>query len=216
MRLNQRDQALANFLPEIKINPETGKPILPTNSQTGAVDFQALRALVPPEVLIDPWTGVELARRRRGDLSEGLVNLMPFIFGLHFTLQPLIPMGTFVLGIVAVFWTIDCFVGFYLTLPVSFGGFWRKWRAAWAIKLGAGVYRVNFDLHRASGLRRWPMLFIFAWSSVIYNMGPVYRWVMPKLFDFSSRSSKERKCRRGRSSSILLSIGAARWPSASD
>jgi uncharacterized iron-regulated membrane protein len=193
VRMNRRDQALANFLPEMKINPETGKPILPTNPQTGEVDFQALRALVPPEILIDPWTGLELARRKRGDLSEGLINLMPFIFGLHFTLQPILPMGTLVLGIVAVLWTIDCFVGFYLTLPVSLGGFWRKWRTAWAIKRGAGAYRLNFDLHRASGLWLWPMLFIFAWSSVMYNMGPVYRWVMPKLFDFSSSLEQRTK-----------------------
>jgi uncharacterized iron-regulated membrane protein len=37
------------------------------------------------------------------------------------------------------------------------------------------------------------MLFIFAWSSVMYNMGPVYRWVMPKLFDFSSPLQQGKK-----------------------
>jgi uncharacterized iron-regulated membrane protein len=91
-------------------------------------------------------------------------------------------MGTLILGVVAVFWTIDCFNGFYLTLPVSLSGFWRKWKTAWAIKRGAGVYRLNLDLHRASGLWLWPMLFVFAWSSVMFNMPIVYGTVMPKLF----------------------------------
>jgi uncharacterized iron-regulated membrane protein len=193
VRMSNRDRALANFLPAIKINPETGEPVLPTNPQTGKVDPQALRELMPPEVFIDPWTGLELARRRRGDLSEGLVNLIPFIFGLHFTLQPIMPMGRFVLGVVAVLWTIDCFVGFYLTLPIAPAAFWRRWTAAWTIKRRAGVYRLNFDLHRASGLWLWPMLFIFAWSSVMYNMGAVYGWVMPKLFDFGSSVEQGRK-----------------------
>ena len=30
----------------------------------------------------------------------------------------------------------------------------------------AASYRVNFDLHRAGGLWLWPLLFVFAWSSV--------------------------------------------------
>ena len=32
------------------------------------------------EFFLDPWTGEELGRRRRGDLSQGLINLMPFIY----------------------------------------------------------------------------------------------------------------------------------------
>lgn len=137
------------------------------------------------QLFLDPWTGQELGRRMRGDISEGLVNLMPFIYKLHWTLV-LGPLGSFTLGIVAVAWTIDCFIGFYLTLPSSLGGFFRRWKTAWLVKWRGGAYRVNFDLHRASGLWLWPMLFVFAWSSVLFNMKPVYFWVTEKIFDYQS------------------------------
>jgi len=140
------------------------------------------------QLFLDPWTGEEIARRRRGDLSEGLINLTPLIYLLHDSFLPILSKntGALVLGIVAVFWTLDCFNGFYLTLPVALSGFWRKWKTVWAIKRGGGAYRLNLDLHRASGLWLWPMLFVFAWSSVMFNMMPLYNWVTPKLFEYHS------------------------------
>ncbi|HEY8065407.1 MAG TPA: PepSY-associated TM helix domain-containing protein [Methylosinus sp.] len=155
-------------------NPATGKPY-----ELGFTEFY-----------VDPWTGAELGRRTTADLSEGLVNLMPFIYKLHDQLA-LGATGRTILGVVAVAWTIDCFVGFYLTLPVSLSGFWRKWRPAWLIKRKGGFYRLNFDLHRASGLWLWPMLFVFAWSSVGFNMPSVYNWVMPKLFEHHSHMGEK-------------------------
>jgi len=166
------DQATIFFRAET--NPATGKPY-----ELGFTHFY-----------VDPWTGAELGHHTYGDLSEGLINLMPFIYKLHDQLA-LGNTGATILGIVAVAWTIDCFVGFYLTLPVSLSGFWRKWKPAWLIKRKGGFYRVNFDLHRASGLWLWPMLFIFAWSSVGFNMAPVYNWVMPKLFEHRSHMGEK-------------------------
>jgi uncharacterized iron-regulated membrane protein len=165
--LTEPDQAQIVFRPAT--DPATGKPY-----ELGFNQFY-----------VDPWTGAELGRRTRADLSEGLVNFMPFIYKLHDELM-LHAAGATILGVVAVAWTIDCFVGFYLTLPVSLSGFWRKWKSAWLVKRGAGFYRLNFDLHRASGLWLWPVLFVFAWSSVMFNMHSVYEWVTPKLFDYHS------------------------------
>jgi outer membrane receptor protein involved in Fe transport len=46
------------------------------------------------------------------------------------------------------------------------------------------TFRVNFDLHRAGGLWTWAMLFVFAWSSVLLNLGTqVYIPVMQQLFE---------------------------------
>ena len=96
-------------------------------------------------------------------------------------------MGRWTLGIVALVWTLDCFNGFYLTLPLSSAGFWRRWKTAWLVKPHAGFYRLNFDLHRAGGLWLWAMLFIFGWSSVMMNIRePVYEWVMRAVFDYRS------------------------------
>lgn len=133
----------------------------------------------------DPWTGAELGRRIRGDLSQGPVNWMPFIYSLHWTLALSEP-GRLLLGVIALIWSLDCFVGFYLTLPHGQGGFWKRWRLAWLVKWSASSFRVNFDLHRANGLWLWPLLFIFGWSSVMMNIRPTYERVMGLCFDYRS------------------------------
>ena len=92
--------------------------------------------------------------------------------------------GVSVMGIVAIVWTIDCFVGFYLTLPASVGRFWQRWKLAWQVKWRASAFRVNFDLHRASGLWFWPVLLVFACSSVMLNLPAVYHWVADFIFDY--------------------------------
>ncbi|SFK69314.1 Uncharacterized iron-regulated membrane protein [Methylocapsa palsarum] len=137
------------------------------------------------QLFLDPYAGTELGRRMNGDLSQGLINLMPFIYDLHWRLA-LGTAGFWILGLLAVAWTIDCFIGFYLTLPRTTSGFWRRWMPAWLIKRKAGAFRLNFDLHRAGGLWLWPMLFIFAWSSVMMDMRPVYEWVTSALFNYRS------------------------------
>lgn len=142
------------------------------------------------QLILNPYTGEELGRRTWGAISEGWVNLMPFVYKLHFSLA-LDEMGGWILGITALVWTLDCFVGFYLTLPAakkssdplakregnSSGGytmsrrsFWQRWRPAWLIKWRGSNYRINFDLHRAGGLWVWGMLLVFAWSSVYMNL----------------------------------------------
>jgi len=161
------NQVKVDFVP--RVNPETTRPY-----DLGFDEF-----------FIDPWTGKELGRRTRGDLSQGVVNLMPFIYDLHWTLLAGNP-GQIVLGCVALLWTLDCFVGFYLTLPRRSGKLWPRWRHAWWVKWRASPFRSNFDLHRASGLWLWAALFIFAWSSVMMNIRPVYEQVMHALFDYES------------------------------
>jgi uncharacterized iron-regulated membrane protein len=137
------------------------------------------------QFFVDPWTGHELGRRIRGDLSQGSINLLPFIYSLHWTLAAGRP-GQWIMGIVALIWSLDCFVGFYLTLPRSRGAFWQRWHLAWLVKWRASSFRINFDLHRASGLWLWPLLFIFGWSSVMMNIRPTYERVMRALFDYRS------------------------------
>ncbi len=77
------------------------------------------------QVFIDPVTGAEQGRREWGAVwpitSETFVS---FLYVLHYTLH--IPemwgvdrWGIWLLGVVAILWTLDCFVGFYLTLPPS-------------------------------------------------------------------------------------------------
>ncbi|OAI04222.1 PepSY-associated TM helix domain-containing protein [Methylomonas methanica] len=145
------------------------------------------------QLILNPYTGEELGRRTWGAISEGWINLMPFVYKLHYALA-LDEIGGWILGITALVWTLDCFVGFYLTLPVAkktkivavdseSRSFWQRWLPAWKIKWRGSTFRVNFDLHRAGGLWLWAMLLVFAWSSVFMNLSDtVYAPVTRAVF----------------------------------
>ncbi|MGH8614044.1 MAG: PepSY-associated TM helix domain-containing protein, partial [Gammaproteobacteria bacterium] len=68
------------------------------------------------QLVLDAATGKELGRLTVGGLPTGRDDLMAFIYRLHMNLA-LPTIGYWILGIVALVWTVDCFVGFYLTLP---------------------------------------------------------------------------------------------------
>lgn len=155
--------------------------------------FDPVRAPDWDELLIDPYTGVELGHRRWGDITQGISNLMPMIYRLHYCLLVEGP-GTLVMGIASLVWMLDCFVGFYLTLPVRVAakkpapkvtvkgkGWWARWRPSWAVRWGASSYKLNFDLHRAGGLWVWPVLLVFAVSSISFNLPAIYTPVMKAM-----------------------------------
>lgn len=139
------------------------------------------------QIYLDNVTGAELGRLQFGDLPTTLNAVMPFVYKLHYALA-MGDWGEWILGIVALVWTIDCFVAFYLTLPLARGGsrkgFFSRWKPAWLVKWRSSFYRVNFDLHRAGGLWPWAMLLIFAWSSVMMNLDSVYSSVTGFFFDY--------------------------------
>ena len=139
-------------------------------------------------VYLDPYTGEILGSRTGANPRDGIEYLMPFLYRLHYELA-LGKTGVLLFGIVALLWTIDCFVGFYLTLPPkskrrkaskSSRTWLSRWKPSWLIK-GGSLFRSFFTFHRASGLWLWPMLFVFAWSAVGFNLGEVYYPVM-KIF----------------------------------
>lgn len=130
------------------------------------------------EVFVDPYTGRILGQRLWGDLSQGAINFMPFVYRLHYTLLA-DKTGRYLLGIVALIWVLDTFVGFYLTLPVRFGSaWWSRWKPSWLVRWSGGETKLTFDLHRAGALWIWPLLFVFAWSGVMFNLREVYDPVM--------------------------------------
>ena len=139
------------------------------------------------QVFIDPVTGAEQGRREWGAVwpitSETFVS---FLYVLHYSLH--IPemwgidrWGIWLLGVVAILWTLDCFVGFYLTLPPrrktasksdakAGKSFWSRWKPAWMIKTSASAYRINFDIHRAFSLWLWGVLFTVAFTAFSLNL----------------------------------------------
>ena len=145
------------------------------------------------QVFLDPVTGDELGKRQWGAVwpisSE---NFVSFLYKLHYSLH--IPemfgtdrWGIWLLGIIAIAWTLDCFVAICLTLPARRRGnsaeealaddgapagrtYWRRWRPAWLIRWRAGSYKLNYDLHRAFGLWTWILLFILAFTAFSLNL----------------------------------------------
>lgn len=175
------DRAWVHYVP---LKQESGKAITlyaegptdPLTRQHADLGFN--------QMFLDPYTGEEILRRTWGAITEGWHNLMPFIYRLHYQLA-LGTIGTWTFGIIALLWTLDCFVGFYLTLPARAGrSGWRRWAPAWKVRWSGGAYKLNFDLHRAGGLWVWAMLFVFAWSSVGLNLPVAYKPVMSALFDY--------------------------------
>lgn len=155
-----------------RINPGTGLP------------YQ----LAFGHLILDPYTGRELGRCCDNDARHWRMRVMPFVYDLHANLA-MGPNGGWVLGIIALVWTLDCFVGFYLTLPRPPGGFWERWKMAWQVKWRANALRIHFDLHRAGGLWFWLLLFVFAWSSVMLALRPVYDRVTGTMFDYEADES---------------------------
>lgn len=140
------------------------------------------------QVFLDPYTGQVLGDRMWGELfTDGRFNrenIVPFIWRLHEALALPHPWGKLFMGLIALIWTLDCFVGLILTFPRN-QPFLRKWQPAWQIKRGASVYRLNLDVHRATGLWLWLLLLVFAWSSVMLNLREiVYQPVMSLAFEF--------------------------------
>lgn len=158
---------------------------MPLSSEPGHawVYFPSARGEAPlayDELAVDPYTGREVHRGRTADLSEGTHQLMPFVFALHYELA-LGEWGRWLLGIVSLVWTVDCFIGFYLTLPTTRRN-WTSWRKAWTVRWPVrNAISLHFDWHRASGLWLWPILLVFAWSSVGFNRPQIYRPMMSTI-----------------------------------
>ncbi|MCB5207535.1 PepSY-associated TM helix domain-containing protein [Methylovorus mays] len=148
-------------------------------------------APLPMQVFVNPYTNDILGAREWGKMDISRRGLMPFLFKLHDTLHLPGKVGKWLLGGIAILWLLDCFVGFYLALPrhgllPSPIQFMKKWAPAWKIKYQANATRVNFDVHRASGLWLWPVLAVVAFSSFYLNLNrEVFRPVMGMLMPFS-------------------------------
>lgn len=148
------------------------------------------------EYFFNPYTGQLLGSRKWGDLGQGAKNLIPFLYRLHFSLA-LGKVGDYLLGVIALLWTIDCFVGAYLTFPprrrsghsARSTSWLVRWKPAWLLRTNK-LFSFVFTWHRASGLWVWAMLFVFAWSSVGLNLSEVYEPVMKAAFGMKDPASK--------------------------
>lgn len=148
-----------------RIDPATGKAY--------ELDFN--------QIALDPVTGEEQGRRMWGAVSLSRENLMPFLYKLHYSMH--IPdgfgieLGIMLFGIVAIVWTLDCFIALWLSFPR-----WRVWRKSLAFRWKQGGYKLNFDLHRSGGVWLWGLLLILAVTSVSMNLNVQVTRPLVELF----------------------------------
>lgn len=142
----------------------------PATQQPYPLDFN--------QIAVDPATGAIQGRREWGAVSLAPLNLIPFIYKLHYTLHlPFtrgIDTGTWLMGIIGIVWLFDSVIALWLSFP-SF----KAWRKSFAFRFGRGSYALTFDLHRSGGVWIWGLLVIVALTSVSMNLSaPVVRPVV--------------------------------------
>ncbi|WP_323119395.1 PepSY-associated TM helix domain-containing protein [Burkholderia alba] len=142
-----------------RTDPGTGAPF--------ALDFNQLA--------IDPGTGDVQARREWGAVSVAPLELIPFIYRLHYSLHlPMtggVDLGIWVMGIVSIIWLVDSVIALVLAFPSL-----KSWRKSFGFRVARGGYALVFDLHRSGGVWVWGLLIVVAFTSVSMNLGnPVVR-----------------------------------------
>lgn len=196
-------QMLVTYLP---IGIEKGESYKISVSPKRNPDTKLLYKQGFNQVFIDPATGDELGRREWGvawPITQA--TFVSFLYKFHYSLH--LPemwgidrWGIWLLGIIAILWTLDSFIGFYLTLPakrrviakkqqiddseqlskvdfsatdfpVSTSKSWfQRWQPAWKVRWASGSAKLNFDLHRALGLWTWGLLLIIAFTAFSLNL----------------------------------------------
>ena len=133
------------------------------------------------QFFIDQYSGAVLGQRFYGAARIDAAHVMPFLRRVHYSLHIPGAWGIWFMGVVALAWTVDCFIGLYLTFPRSWP-FWKNWRPMWRVKRKARRYRLNLDLHRVAGLWLWLVLLLLAATSIALNLpSEVYRPVLSAL-----------------------------------
>ncbi|MGF6655535.1 putative iron-regulated membrane protein [Paraburkholderia youngii] len=145
----------------------------PATKQPYPLDFN--------QIAVDPVTGKIQGRREWGAVSLARLNLIPFIYKLHYTLQlPFtggVDIGTWLMGIVGIVWLFDSVIALCLSFPSL-----KAWRKSFAFRVKRGGYALTFDLHRSGGVWIWGLLAIVALTSISMNLSSqVVRPIVSRL-----------------------------------
>lgn len=138
------------------------------------------------EVHVDPASHELLGAREWGVARVDALHLMPFLYKLHYTLHAGETVA-WLLGVVALLWAIDHFVGAALSFPSR-----TRWRDSFRVAPGARGHRLNFGLHRAAGLWLVPVTLTLAVTGVYFNMYDEFRAVVGAVSPLTPRFDETR------------------------
>lgn len=112
----------------------------------------------PIEVSVNPGTGEALAVRTWGEYP------VTWIYHLHMALLAG-HSGEIVVGIMGFCLLFFCLSGVVIWWPkISQGK--RQWRRAFTIKRGVGFFRLNYDLHKTTGIYLLPVFIMLAVTGI--------------------------------------------------
>ncbi len=133
------------------------------------------------EIFVDPYTAGVLGYRNTGHFDLGGRGFIPTMVRLHYTLYAG-AVGVYLMGIVSLLWFVTSLIGLLLSWPKPFFS-----RAAWAKVLGvrwhSGTFKINYDLHRSTGLLFLPVLATVAFTGIYLNLPKL---VKPAVTAFST------------------------------
>jgi uncharacterized iron-regulated membrane protein len=121
------------------------------------------------QIALDPVNGEIRGKRMWGEISLSRENLLPFLYKLHYSMH--IPdgfgleLGILFMGILAIVWTLDCFIALWISFPKA-----SSWHRSFRFRYRQGNSKLNFDLHRSGGVWIWGILLILAVTAVSMNL----------------------------------------------
>jgi uncharacterized iron-regulated membrane protein len=138
---------------EPRFNPASGQPF--------EVDYN--------QVAIDPVTGAIQGRREWGAFSLARLDLLPFLYKLHYSLHLSAAggyeTGILLMGVIAVAWVVDTLIALWVSFPSR-----AAWRRSFAFRLRSGGHKLAFDLHRSGGAWLFVLVLVIAVTSVSMNL----------------------------------------------
>lgn len=145
------------------------------------------------QVFIDPYSGKVLGQRLWGAARFDAAHLMPLLYHMHYSLL-MGGLGEWLFGVVALVWFLNCFIGFYLSLPPQKRNFWKNWKRSWQVRSMQNIWRLSFDLHRAAALWIWAMLLVFSLSALQFMFNDqIFRPVLTALLPYKDAAEEARK-----------------------
>ena len=116
----------------------------------------------PREVFVDSGTGTVLGSRAQDENGLGRRAIVATVYRLHAEFLGGAALA-WVLGLVALLWTIDHFVALGIAWTSR-----ARWAESFRIRRGARGYKLHFDLHRATALWLWPVTLMLAVSGLSF------------------------------------------------
>ena len=138
------------------------------------------------QIFVNPYTGEVLGGRIWGSVEQPLVNLMPLVYRLHYSLLSG-TTGAQWLGWLAIVWLLHLVLGWVLTRPqgqrATAKQKWLSWLGYWRFKpvqkaRSQSEFKKQFSWHRWLGLVLTPMMLVFIVSGIAFNLKDIYHPVV--------------------------------------